>query len=48
LVVGGFQKGHFSDSIKNRFDESFKIDRESLDAHIVIGRTLYEYEKTIM
>ncbi len=47
LVVGGFQKGHFSDSIKNRFDKSFKVDTESLDAHIVIARTLYEYEKTI-
>ena len=47
LVLGGFQKGHFSDSIKNRFDKSFKVDTESLDAHIVIGRTLYEYEKTI-
>jgi rRNA small subunit pseudouridine methyltransferase Nep1 len=47
LVVGGFQKGHFFDSTKNRFDKSFKVDRESLDAHVVIGRTLYEYEKTI-
>ncbi|MFB5597593.1 MAG: ribosome biogenesis protein [Nitrosopumilaceae archaeon] len=47
LVVGGFQKGHFFDLTKNRFDKSFKVDRESLDAHIVIGRILYEYEKTI-
>ena len=47
LVVGGFQKGHFFDSTKNRFDKSFRVDRESLDAHIVIGRILYEYEKTI-
>lgn len=47
LVVGGFQKGHFFDSTKIRFDKSFKVDRESLDAHVIIGRTLYEYEKTI-
>ena len=47
LVVGGFQKGHFFDSTKNRFDDSFKVDLEPLDAHVVIGRTLYEYEKTI-
>jgi rRNA small subunit pseudouridine methyltransferase Nep1 len=47
LVVGGFQKGHFSDSVKNRIDSLFKVDKGSLEAHVVIARILYEYEKTI-
>ena len=47
LVVGGFQKGHFSDSIKNKIDESFSVDSTSLESHIILSRILFEYEKTI-
>ena len=47
LVVGGFQKGHFSESVTKKLDELFSIDPISLESHIVISRMLYEYEKTI-
>ena len=47
LVIGGFQKGHFSDSIKNNFDELYSIGDISFEGHVVVSRILYEYEKTI-
>ena len=47
IVIGGFQKGHFSDSTQSRFDEIHSIEKTSLEAHIVVARMLYEYEKTI-
>ena len=47
IVVGGFQKGHFSDSIKNKFTDLFSVGNTSLEAHVVVARMLYEYEKTI-
>jgi len=47
IVIGGFQKGHFSDSIKNKFTDLFSVESASLETHVVIARILYEYEKTI-
>jgi len=47
LVIGGFQKGHFSDNVYNKIDELVSIDSSSFEAHVVIARLLYEYEKTI-
>ncbi|QUC64738.1 ribosome biogenesis protein [Nitrosopumilus sp. K4] len=47
IVVGGFQKGHFSDSIKNKVTNLFSVGNTSLEAHVVVSRMLYEYEKTI-
>jgi len=47
VVVGGFQKGHFSDSIKNKFTDLFSVGNTSLETHVVVARLLYEYEKTI-
>ena len=47
IVIGGFQKGHFSESIRKKIDHLFSVDKKSLDAHVVVGRILYEYEKTI-
>ena len=47
LVVGGFQKGHFSENIQSRINQLISIDDFSFEAHVVIARMLYEYEKTI-
>ena len=47
IVFGGFQKGHFSDSIENKFTELYSVGDESFEGHVVITRMLYEYEKTI-
>ncbi len=47
IVIGGFQKGHFSEIVSKRFDEMYRVDQKSLEAHVIVGRILYEYEKTI-
>jgi len=47
LVIGGFQKTHFSDSTVSKIDHLVSIDSNSLESHIVTARILYEYEKTI-
>ena len=48
LVLGGFAKGHFSDETKKHFDEIVSVDQNPLEAHIIISRLLYEYEKRII
>jgi len=47
IVIGGFQKGHFSDSIKSKITDLYSINDESFEGHVVVARMLYEYEKTI-
>jgi rRNA small subunit pseudouridine methyltransferase Nep1 len=47
IIIGGFQKGHFSNSIKKRITQLIRIDKNPQEAHVVISRILYEYEKTI-
>ena len=47
IVLGGFQKGHFSDSVENKITDLYSVGDESFEGHVVIARILYEYEKTI-
>ena len=47
IVIGGFQKGHFSDSIENKISDLYSVGDESFEGHIVVARILYECEKTI-
>ena len=47
IVIGGFQKGHFSDEVQNRLNQLVAIKDTSFEAHVVVARILYEYEKTI-
>ena len=47
IVLGGFQKGHFSDSTQNKITDLYSIGNESFEGHVVVSRILYEYEKTI-
>ncbi len=47
IVLGGFQKGHFSDSIQNKITDLYSVGDESFEGHVVASRILYEYEKTI-
>lgn len=47
IVIGGFQKGHFSNSVSDKVDELYSIGDESFEGHVVVARLLYEYEKTI-
>nr|AIE94949.1 hypothetical protein [uncultured marine thaumarchaeote AD1000_54_F06] len=46
-MIGGFQKGHFSNETQRIIEKSFSINDLSLEAHIVASRLVYEYEKTI-
>ncbi len=48
IVIGGFSKGHFSDKILKSVDNLVSVDKKSLEAHVVISRLLYEYEKRII
>ena len=48
IVVGGFSKGHFSDKILKKIDNLVSVDRNPLEAHVVISRLLYECEKRII
>lgn len=48
LVVGGFAKGQFSDHVEKHFDMLMSVDRNPLEAHIIISRILYECEKRII
>ena len=48
VVVGGFSKGHFSDKILKKIDELVSVDKNPLEAHVVISRLLYECEKRII
>ena len=47
IIIGGFPKGHFSDSTRKKIEYLVNINKKSLESHIVISRILYEYEKTI-
>ena len=47
IVIGGFQKGHFSDSTRQLVDPVYSVGTMPLESHVVVARMLYEYEKTI-
>ncbi|MEX1053488.1 MAG: ribosome biogenesis protein [Nitrosopumilaceae archaeon] len=48
IVIGGFPKGHFSDKILKKINDLVSVDKNSLEAHVVISRLLYECEKRII
>jgi rRNA small subunit pseudouridine methyltransferase Nep1 len=47
VFIGGFPRGHFSDETRGALNSMSKIDRESLDAWVVAGRFVYDYEWAI-
>jgi len=48
IVIGGFSKGQFLDQNKIYFDKMVSVDKTPLEAHIIVSRVLYEYEKRII
>ena len=48
IVIGGFSKGYFSDKILKKIDNLVSVDKNPLEAHVVISRLLYECEKRII
>ncbi len=47
IVIGGFQKGHFSNSTQSEITNLYSIGNDSFEGHVIVSRILYEYEKTI-
>ncbi len=45
VLLGGFPKGHFTPETIGRLDEIVRIHRDSLDAHVVAARLIYEIER---
>lgn len=44
FVVGGFQRGHFSEIVNQACSNLYSISPYSLESHVVIARILYECE----
>lgn len=47
LVVGGFQRGGFSRRTASLLDRTVSVGKAGLEAHVVVSRVLYEYEKAL-
>ncbi len=45
VLIGGFPKGHFTPETLAKLDELVRIHRDSLDAHVVAARLIYELER---
>ena len=44
VLIGGFAHSHFNESTVQLANHVFSIDKDPLDAWIVAGRVIYEYE----
>jgi rRNA small subunit pseudouridine methyltransferase Nep1 len=47
VVVGGFPRGHFGVSTRQLVSELYRVDSRSLDAWVVAGRFVYDFEWSI-
>jgi rRNA small subunit pseudouridine methyltransferase Nep1 len=47
FVIGGFPRGHFSESTTKLLNLTYSIGDLGLEAHVVIARILYECEKLL-
>ena len=47
VLIGGFPHGHFSDETTHALNSMFNVDRASLDAWVVAGRFVYDFEWAI-
>lgn len=47
FIVGGFPKGHFSESTTSKLTGLYNISRIGLEAHVVVARLIYECEKVL-
>jgi rRNA small subunit pseudouridine methyltransferase Nep1 len=45
--IGAFPRGHFAEETRRVTDEVYRIDRDSLDAWVVAGRFVYDFEWSI-
>lgn len=42
--IGAFPRGHFTGETRQSIDELFSVDRQPLDAWVVAGRFVYDFE----
>ena len=47
FVIGGFPRGHFSESTTKLLNLVYSISDVSLEAHVVVARVLYECERLL-
>lgn len=47
ILVGGFPKGHFSETTLESANGKYRIDSRRLDAATVVARAIYDYETAI-
>lgn len=47
FVIGGFPRGHFSESTTKLLSLTYSVSDLELEAHVVIARILYECEKLL-
>lgn len=47
VVIGGFPRGHFSETTTRLAKEVIRIDPEMLEAWTVTSRVIYEYERAL-
>ncbi len=47
FVIGGFPRGHFSESTTRLLNLTYSVSDLGLEAHVVIARILYECEKLL-
>ena len=45
--IGGFPRGHFTDETRRLLDVIYCVDHDSLDAWVVAGRFVYDFEWAI-
>lgn len=45
ILIGGFPRGHFTPETIKSLDMLVRVDKRSLDAHVVAARLIYEVEK---
>jgi len=47
VLIGGFPRGHFTEETRRLLDEVYCVDPKPLDAWIVAGRFVYDFEWAI-
>ena len=47
VLIGGFPRGHFSENTMHVVSSLFKVDSKPLDAWVVAGRFVYDFEWVI-
>lgn len=46
-LIGAFPRGHFTEETRRTMDEVYCVDRQTLDAWVVAGRFVYDFEWSI-